>query len=121
MHYVRGGSGSPVVLLHGFPQTWAEWREELGPLAKDHTVIAVDLPGTGESGFPKSGYDTAQMAKDVHSLLEQLRLNKGIQVVGHDIGLWVAYPYGAQWPREAAAWPCWRRRFLTTRFTTSRP
>jgi hypothetical protein len=72
MHYVRGGSGSPIVLIHGFPQTWAEWRPELSPLAKNHTVIAVDLPGAGDSGIPKSGYDTAQMAKDVEEKPREL-------------------------------------------------
>ncbi|MCP2263247.1 alpha/beta fold hydrolase [Promicromonospora thailandica] len=100
MHYLRGGSGSPVVLLHGFPQTWAEWRDQLGPLAEDHTVIAVDLRGTGDSGVPKGGYDTVQLAQDVHDLLTQLGLNDGIQIVAHDIGAWVAYPYAAMWPDE---------------------
>jgi len=100
MHYLRGGSGSPVVLLHGFPQTWSEWRDQLGPLAEDHTVIAVDLRGTGDSGVPKDGYDTVQMAKDVHALLVQLGLNDGVQIVAHDIGAWIAYPYAAMWPAE---------------------
>ncbi|MCP2266904.1 alpha/beta fold hydrolase [Promicromonospora thailandica] len=100
MHYLRGGSGSPIVLLHGFPQTSSAWSHQLGPLAEDHTVIAVDLRGTGDSGIPKKGYDTAQMAKDVHALLVKLGLNDGIQVVAHDVGLWVAYPYAAMWPDE---------------------
>lgn len=100
MHYLRGGSGSPVVLLHGFPQTWSEWSDQLGPLAEDHTVIAVDLRGNGDSGIPKDGYDTVQMAKDVHALLVQLGLNEGIQIVAHDIGAWIAYPYAALWPSE---------------------
>lgn len=100
MHYMRGGSGSPVVLIHGFPQTWAQWRQQMGPLSKTHTVIAVDLRGTGNSEVTKSGYDSAQLAKDVHQLLKQLGLNNGVQVVGHDIGVWVAYAYAAQWPSE---------------------
>jgi pimeloyl-ACP methyl ester carboxylesterase len=100
MHYLRGGSGSPIVLLHGFPQTWSEWSDQLGPLAEDHEVIAVDLRGTGDSGVPRKGYDTAQMAKDVHALLTELGLNDGIQIVAHDIGAWVAYPYAAMWPDE---------------------
>lgn len=100
MHYLQGGTGAPVVLIHGFPQTWAEWRQQMVPLAKNHTVIAVDLRGTGESQVTDSGYQTAQLANDVHQLLMQLRLNQGVQVVGHDIGLWVAYAYAAQWRSE---------------------
>jgi pimeloyl-ACP methyl ester carboxylesterase len=100
MHYVKGGKGSPVVLIHGFPQTWAEWRQQMGPLSETHTVIAVDLRGACDSEVTKNGYQKAQMADDVHQLLTQLKLNNGVQVVGHDIGLWVAYAYAAQWPSE---------------------
>ncbi|MEW2160541.1 alpha/beta hydrolase [Streptomyces sp. NPDC007189] len=100
MHYMQGGKGSPLVLIHGFPQTWAEWRDQMGPLSKNHTVIAVDLRGMGNSELTKSGYQTAQMARDVHELLKQLKLNIGVQIVGHDIGLWVSYAYAAQWPSE---------------------
>ncbi|GAA3091353.1 CFTR inhibitory factor Cif [Pseudonocardia yunnanensis] len=100
MHYMQGGKGSPVVLIHGFPQTWTEWRQQMGPLSETHTVIAVDLRGAGDSEVTESGYQTAQMADDVHQLLTQLKLNNGVQVVGHDIGLWVAYAYAAQWPSE---------------------
>jgi pimeloyl-ACP methyl ester carboxylesterase len=100
MHYMQGGKGSPVVMIHGFPQSWAEWRQQMGPLSRTHTVIAVDLRGTGNSQVTKSGYQAAQMARDVHQLLTQLRLNNGVQVVAHDIGVWVAYDYAAQWPSE---------------------
>ncbi len=100
MHYLQGGKGSPVVLIHGFPQTWAEWRHQMGPLSKTHTVIAVDLRGAGNSEVTKSGYEKAQMAGDVHELLKQLKLNNGVQIVGHDVGLWVSYAYAAQWPSE---------------------
>jgi pimeloyl-ACP methyl ester carboxylesterase len=102
MHYLRGGSGSPVVLLHGFPQTSAEWEPQLKALAKDHTVIAVDLRGTGSSSVSRTGYDTAQLADDVHKLLTQLDLHKGVQIVAHDIGAWIAYPYAAMWPTEVS-------------------
>ncbi|MEU6323991.1 alpha/beta hydrolase [Streptomyces sp. NPDC047009] len=100
MHYMQGGKGSPVVMIHGFPQTWAQWRQQMGPLSRTHTVIAVDLRGTGNSQVTKSGYQAAQLAKDVHQLLKQLGLNNGVQIVGHDIGVWVAYAYAAQWPSE---------------------
>jgi pimeloyl-ACP methyl ester carboxylesterase len=72
----------------------------MGPLSKDHTVIAVDLRGTGNSEVTESGYHAAQLAEDVHELLKQLGLNEGIQIVAHDIGMWVAYTYAAQWPSE---------------------
>ena len=100
MHYLKGGHGSPVVLIHGWPQTWTEWKQQMPPLARDHTVIAVDLRGTGGSGVPTGGYDTATLARDIHSLLRQLGLADGVEIVGHDIGLWVAYAYASQWPSE---------------------
>ena len=102
VHYVRGGHGSPVVLIHGWPQTWAEWRAQMPRLARDHTVIAVDLRGTGASGIPARGYDSATMAGDIHGLMQLLGLADGVALVGHDIGLWVAYAYAAQWPHEVS-------------------
>ncbi|WP_245791811.1 alpha/beta fold hydrolase [Actinacidiphila rubida] len=89
-----------MVLIHGFPHCWAEWREQMGPLSATHTVIAVDLRGTGESQVTEGGYAAAQLAEDVHQLMEQLGLNEGVQIVAHDIGVWVAYAYAAQWPSE---------------------
>jgi pimeloyl-ACP methyl ester carboxylesterase len=100
MHYVRGGKGSPVVMIHGFPENWSEWRQQMVPLAKNHTVIAVDMRGYGESQVTAGGYDAAQSAKDVHQLLMQLGLNNGVQVIAHDIGEVVAYAYGAQYRSE---------------------
>jgi pimeloyl-ACP methyl ester carboxylesterase len=100
MHYLRGGKGSPVVMIHGFPEDWSEWRQEMGPLSMTHTVIAVDLRGAGQSQVTEGGYDAAQLAKDVHQLLTQLKLNNGVQVVAHDIGMWVAYGYAAQFRSE---------------------
>ncbi|WP_326834936.1 alpha/beta hydrolase [Amycolatopsis rhabdoformis] len=100
MHYVVGGKGSPLVMLHGFPDDWTEWRQQMVPLAKNHTVIAVDLRGAGESEVTKSGYDAAQLARDVHQLLKQLKLNNGVQVIAHDLGEVVAYAYGAQFRSE---------------------
>jgi pimeloyl-ACP methyl ester carboxylesterase len=87
-------------MIHGFPEDWTEWRQEMGPLSKTHTVIAVDLRGTGESQVTKSGYQAAQLARDVHQLLTQLKLNNGVQLVAHDVGVWVAYDYAAQFRPE---------------------
>ena len=102
MHYVRGGQGSPVVLIHGFPQTWFEWRKQMPVLARNHTVIAVDLRGAGDSDVPEGPYDHATMAGDVHALLTQLGLASGVQVVAHDVGASIAYAYAAQWPSEVS-------------------
>jgi pimeloyl-ACP methyl ester carboxylesterase len=65
-------------------------------------VIAVDLRGTGSSSASQTGYDTAQLADDVHKLLTRLNLHKGVQIVAHDIGAWIAYPYAAMWPTEVS-------------------
>jgi pimeloyl-ACP methyl ester carboxylesterase len=74
LHYVRGGSGSPVVLLHGWSQTWYEWRHVLPVLAEQYTVIAPDLRGLGDSSKPLTGYDKRTVADDIHELVEQLGL-----------------------------------------------
>jgi pimeloyl-ACP methyl ester carboxylesterase len=96
LHFVTAGAGdSIVVLLHGFPQTWWEWRR-LIPLLVDtgFRVIALDYRGAGDSWRPAGGYDKLTMAKDVHCLLrEHLRISGPLALVGHDIGLMVAYAY----------------------------
>jgi pimeloyl-ACP methyl ester carboxylesterase len=96
LHYVRGGAGPVVVLLHGYPQNWYEWRGIMPQLAEHFTVIAVDLRGAGESQAPSEGYDKATMATDVHDLLVQLGFADDVRLVGHDIGTMVAYAYAAQ-------------------------
>lgn len=100
MHYVIGGRGDPVVLIHGFPLTWNAWAGQMPALARKHTVIAVDLRGAGQSGVPAGGYDAATLAADVHTLLLKLGRNSQIQIVAHDVGLNVAYAYAAQWRSE---------------------
>jgi alpha/beta hydrolase fold len=57
LHYVMGGDGDPVALLHGYPQSWYEWRHVMPALAKNYTVIAPDLRGFGDSSRPLTGYD----------------------------------------------------------------
>jgi pimeloyl-ACP methyl ester carboxylesterase len=100
INYVRGGHGPVLMLVHGYPQTWYEWRDQLPELAKHYTVIAPDLRGAGKSDAPAGGYDKKTMAADLHGLLVKLGLNKGIRLVGHDIGTMVAYAYAAGYPRE---------------------
>ncbi|MER6808917.1 alpha/beta hydrolase [Spirillospora sp. NPDC000708] len=93
--YVIGGRGPTLVLIHGYPQTWYEWRHIMPVLAEHYTVIAPDLRGAGRSDAPATGYDKKTMAADLHGLLVQLGLSKDLRIVGHDIGTMVAYSYAA--------------------------
>lgn len=99
LHYVRGGQGEPLVLLHGFGSTWYEWRKVMPELAERYTVIAPDLPGLGDSEVPAGGFDKRTTAGYIHGLLQQLNLDQ-IYLVGHDIGLMVAFAYAAEYPEE---------------------
>jgi pimeloyl-ACP methyl ester carboxylesterase len=99
LHYLVAGKGEPVVLLHGYAQTSHMWRPLIAELAATHTVIAPDLRGAGQSSTPAEGYTKAEMARDIHALAGKLGL-KHIRIVGHDIGLMVAYAYAAQYPTE---------------------
>ena len=99
MHYVIGGHGDPVVLLHGWPETWYAWHKVMPALAKNYTVITPDLRGLGDSSKPLTGYDGKTVAEDIHQLVTKLGF-KTIFLVGHDIGAWVAYPYAAAHPSE---------------------
>jgi pimeloyl-ACP methyl ester carboxylesterase len=99
MHYVIGGQGEPVVLLHGWPETWYAWRHVMPALAKNYTVVAPDLRGLGDSSKPLTGYDGKTVAEDIHQLVTQLGF-RTIFLVGHDIGSFVAYPYSAAHPSE---------------------
>jgi alpha/beta hydrolase fold len=78
MHYVIGGQGDPVVLLHGWPQTWYEWHKVMPALAKNYTVIAPDLRGLGDSSKPATGYDGNTTAEDIYQLVSQLGLSKNL-------------------------------------------
>ena len=99
MHYLAAGQGSPVILLHGYAQNSHMWRPTMKELAKTHRVIAPDLRGFGDTTKAESGYDKKTMAQDVHGLARQLGIAKA-GIVGHDIGLMVAYAYAAQYPQE---------------------
>lgn len=97
LHYVRGGAGPAVVLLHGFPQNWYEFHQVMPRLAQSFTVIAPDLRGIGGSKATPDGYDAANMAEDIHQLAQQLGLERPY-VVGHDIGGIVAYAFARLYP-----------------------
>jgi len=99
LHYLVAGKGDPVFLLHGYAENSHMWRPLMPELAKSHTVIAPDLRGFGQSAKPSGGYDKKTMAQDVHALSLALGFRHEI-VVGHDIGLMVAYAYAAQYPNE---------------------
>lgn len=99
LHYLRAGDGEPIVFLHGFAETSHMWRPALAALAHSHTAIAIDLPGAGASSRPETGYDKKTLARDVRALVRALGYSR-IQLVGHDIGLMVAYAYAAQFPGE---------------------
>lgn len=90
MHYVIAGSGFPLVLLHGWPQSWYEWRKVIPALAERFTVIAPDLRGLGDSERPMAGYDKRTLASDVYALTQTLGFSK-IGLTGHDWGGAVAF------------------------------
>lgn len=101
IHYVRGGRGPALVLLHGFPQDWYEWRRILPRLATRFTVVAVDLPGVGGSAPSGDGYAAADLARDVHRLIDELKLGPA-HMVGHDIGGVVVYAYAREFPEHTS-------------------
>lgn len=94
-HFVEAGDGPPVVLLHGFAQTWLEWRRDIMPaLAEHYRVIAPDMRGVGDTDKPVDGYEKRTMAEDLHALLEHLGVGP-VRLAGHDFGAAVAYAYAA--------------------------
>ena len=99
LHYLIAGKGDPVILMHGYAETSRMWRPLIPELAKTHTVIAPDLRGFGQSSKPNSGYEKKTMAQDIHALATSLGFRRAT-IVGHDIGLMVAYAYAAQFPAE---------------------
>jgi pimeloyl-ACP methyl ester carboxylesterase len=101
IHYLIAGKGPAVILLHGYAETSRMWRPLMPRLASRFTVIAPDLPGIGDSDIPASGLDMKTAAVRMHALASQLSVKKA-EVVGHDIGLMVAYAYAAQFSQETS-------------------
>ncbi|WP_211266920.1 alpha/beta fold hydrolase [Nonomuraea candida] len=101
VHYVKGGSGPALLLLHGWPQTWEMWRDVMPELARKHTVIALDLPGLGTSSIPSAGYDKVTTAQRVRQAVRALGHTK-VGIIGHDLGVLVAYPWARDYPGEVS-------------------
>lgn len=99
LHYLAAGHGPAVILLHGYTQTSRMWRTIIPLLAEKFSVIAPDLPGIGDSDIPADRLDMKNAAIRIHALAKSLGVQKA-RVVGHDIGLMVAYAYAAQFPSE---------------------
>ena len=97
--YRRMGAGEPVVLLHGFPQTSFAWRKVMPLLAERHTVVAPDLRGCGASDRPDGGYEKRTVAAEIRGLVRQLELGP-VTLVGHDVGMMVAYALACSFPDE---------------------
>src|SRR6266478_1659418 len=99
LHYLTAGHGPALILLHGYAETSRMWRPIIPLLAEKFTVIAPDLPGIGESSIPTEKIDMLSAANRIHALVRSLGLQKA-RVVGHDIGLMVAYAYAREFPAE---------------------
>ena len=99
LHYLTAGHGPAVILLHGYAETSRMWWPIIPLLAEKFTVIAPDLPGIGDSSIPAEKIDMLSAANRIHGLVRSLGIEKG-RVVGHDIGLMVAYAYATQFPTE---------------------
>jgi pimeloyl-ACP methyl ester carboxylesterase len=99
LHYLTAGSGPVVILLHGYAETSRMWKPAVLLLGERFRVIAPDLPGIGDSAIPADGLDMKTAAMRIHALARKLNVEKA-RVVGHDIGLMVAYAYAAMFPAE---------------------
>ena len=97
LHAVIGGDGPPLLLVHGWPETWYAWRLLMPALARDFEVIAVDQRGMGLSDKPRSGYDTGTLAGDLIALMDALG-HQRFAVVGHDTGFAISYALAADHP-----------------------
>jgi pimeloyl-ACP methyl ester carboxylesterase len=100
-HVVIGGDGPPLLLVHGWPQNWYQYRALMPALARDYTVIAVDQRGMGLTEKPKGGYESATLANDLVALMEELGYER-FAVVGLDTGMVISYALAADHPERVA-------------------
>ena len=96
-HVVTGGDGPPLLLVHGWPQTWYAWRLVMPGLARGFSVVVPDQRGCGLSGKPEDGYDTGTLAADLAALMDALG-HRRFAVAGHDTGMWIGYALAADHP-----------------------
>jgi len=103
-HHVEGGAGSArtIVLVAGFPESWYAWRKVMPALASNFHIVAIDLPGQGDSDRPLDGYDTQTVARRLHDLVVHLGLERYC-LAAHDVGAWVAFPYALMFGKEIEA------------------
>jgi pimeloyl-ACP methyl ester carboxylesterase len=102
LNVIRGGQGRPILLIPGWPQTWYAWRHVMPLLAAERSVIVAEPRGMGGSDKPSGGYDLATLAQDMAALMEALGHRAPFDVVGHDIGAWIAYAMAADYPTRVA-------------------
>ncbi|MEU3980601.1 alpha/beta hydrolase [Streptomyces sp. NPDC026672] len=120
LHYVRGGTGRPLVLMEGWPRTWYALRHIMPELARHFTVIAVEYRGQGQSDKPVDGYDKKNMARDVYELIRQLGYDQ-VDLAGADIGGGVAYSFAAQFPEATRKLVMWEGTPFSPEFNLSVP
>ena len=100
-HVVIGGDGPPLLLVHGWPENWYQYRAVMPALARDFTVIAVDQRGMGLTDKPEGGYDSATLANDLVALMDALGYQR-FSVVGLDTGMVISYALAADHPERVA-------------------
>ncbi len=100
LHFVRGGQGPVVLLVHGFGQTWYEWNQLMPELADRYTVIAVELPGLGLSDAPRTSYTGVDISEYLYKFAKRFSPDKPFYLVAHDIGIWNSYPMVARHPAD---------------------